>query len=69
MPSTSWRVRVRASRLGLASASQDEDTDRQSWRSVAGVKLQAAYQIRAKRKARTQACRVVTSEVMAAEGS
>ena len=32
---------------------------------LAGVKLQAAYQIRAK-QARTQACRVVTSEVMAA---
>lgn len=32
---------------------------------LAGAKLQAAYQIRAK-QARTQACRVVTSEVMAA---
>ncbi len=32
---------------------------------LAGVKLQAAYQIRAK-QARTQACRVVTSEVLAA---
>ena len=32
---------------------------------LAGIKLQAAYQIRAK-QARTQACRVVTSEVMAA---
>jgi polyribonucleotide nucleotidyltransferase len=32
---------------------------------LAAVKLQAAYQIRAK-QARTQACRVVTSEVMAA---
>ena len=32
---------------------------------LAGSKLQAAYQIRAK-QARTQACRVVTSEVMAA---
>ena len=32
---------------------------------IAGTKLQAAYQIRAK-QARTQACRVVTSEVMAA---
>ena len=32
---------------------------------LAGVKLQAAYQIRAK-QARTQACRVVTSDVMAA---
>ncbi|MES2402364.1 MAG: polyribonucleotide nucleotidyltransferase, partial [Pseudomonadota bacterium] len=32
---------------------------------LAGTKLQAAYQIRAK-QARTQACRVVTSEVMAA---
>jgi polyribonucleotide nucleotidyltransferase len=32
---------------------------------LAGVKLQTAYQIRAK-QARTQACRVVTSEVMAA---
>jgi polyribonucleotide nucleotidyltransferase len=32
---------------------------------LAGMKLQAAYQIRAK-QARTQACRVVTSEVMAA---
>jgi len=32
---------------------------------LAGMKLQAAYQIRAK-QARTQACRLVTSEVMAA---
>ena len=32
---------------------------------LAGTKLQAAYQIRAK-QARTQACRIVTSEVMAA---
>ena len=32
---------------------------------LAGAKLQAAYQIRAK-QARTQACRVVTSDVMAA---
>jgi polyribonucleotide nucleotidyltransferase len=58
-PSTNWCV-TRANRLGLASASQDEALIAKVG-ELAGVKLQAAYQLRPAAYRR----RVVTSEVMA----